>query len=53
MTGTSSKKLDTMISNLEEDASMVLKYMASKGLVANANKTAFLIVNGRQVPLDN
>ena len=52
MTGTSNKNLATMISNLEEDASLVLKFMASNGLVANAKKTAFLIVNGKQADSD-
>ena len=52
MTGTSSKNLVSMVKNLEEDANLVLKYMASNGLVANAKKTAFLVVNGRQVPHD-
>ena len=36
-----------MICNLEEDADQVLRYMASNGLVANAKKTAFLILNGK------
>ena len=30
---------------LEEDAANVLKYMASNGLVANANKTSLIILN--------
>ena len=37
-TGTSSRSIDTMISNLEEDANLVLKYMASNDLVANTKK---------------
>ena len=31
-----------------EDAHQVLKYMASNGLVANARKTAFLLLNSKQ-----
>ena len=33
---------------MEEDAFQVLKYMASNGLVANAKKTAFLLLNSKQ-----
>ena len=33
---------------LEEDATMVLKFMASNGLVANPKKTAFMILNNNQ-----
>ena len=47
--GTSSNSLDVMVKNLEEDSNLVLRYMASNGLVANPRKTAFLIVNGKQV----
>jgi hypothetical protein len=48
-TGTSSRSQDTMVRNLEEDANWVLRYMASNGLVANAKKTAFLVINGKNV----
>ena len=40
----SGKSLTEIISKLEEDAIMVLKFMASNGLVANASKTTFLII---------
>ena len=49
MTGTSSRCLVTMVQNLEEDADSVLRYMAFNGLVPNANKTAFLVLNGKSV----
>ena len=52
MSGTSNKKLDKVIRNLEEDANLVLKYMASNGLVANAKKTAFLVLNGKHTDPD-
>ena len=44
-TGTSDKTLMEMKIKLEEDAANVLKYMASNGLVANANKTSLIILN--------
>ena len=34
--------------NMEEDAENVLKYMASNGLVANAAKNSFLVLNYKQ-----
>ena len=33
---------------MEEDAGLVLKFMASNGLVANAEKTTFLLLNHKQ-----
>ena len=36
-----------VISNIEADAIQVLKFMASNELVANAKKTAFVIINQR------
>ena len=44
-TGTSGYDLVETIAKLEEDANKVLSYMASNGLVANAKKTAFLLLN--------
>ena len=44
-TGTSTDRLETTLSNMESDAEEVLKFMASNGLVANANKTAFMLLN--------
>ena len=37
---------------MEEDADQVLRYMASNGLVANAKKTSFLLLNCNQVDYD-
>jgi hypothetical protein len=50
-TSVSGKSLTEIISNLEEDATMVLKFMASNGLVANASKTTFLFIG--QSPIKN
>jgi hypothetical protein len=47
-TGTSGTTLDETIKKLEEDAGLVLKYMASNGLVANPKKTSFLLLNCKQ-----
>ena len=44
-TGTTGKTVEGTIALMEEDAEMVLKYMASNGLVANASKTSFLLIN--------
>ena len=44
-TGTSGFSLDQVLKNVEEDANKVLQYMASNGLVANAKKTSFLLLN--------
>ena len=44
-TGTSGFFLDQVLKNVEEDANRVLQYMASNGLVANAKKTSFLLLN--------
>jgi len=49
-TGTSNTCPEKMIKNLESDANQVLKYMASNGLVANAKKTSFLVLNGKNLP---
>ena len=46
-TSVSGASLSEVISKLEEDACSVLRYMASNGLVANATKTTFLIINSK------
>ena len=47
--GTSGFNLDNMISNMEEDADLVLKFMASNAWWLTQKKTAFLILNGKHV----
>ena len=44
-TGTSTDTIEETLSRMEEDAGLLLKYMASNGLVANADKTSFLVLN--------
>jgi hypothetical protein len=54
-TSYSSQLLNTVTSNLEKDAINVLNFMASNGLVANPNKTVFMLMNCRLVddkPID-
>ena len=51
-TATSSSTMDETIKNMEEDANSVLRYMASNGLVANAKKTSFLLLNCKQAGTD-
>ena len=51
-TGTTGKTLTETLEKMEEDAQKVLNFMASNGLVANAKKTSFLILNCRQVERD-
>ena len=41
----SGKNLAEIIKNLKHDADAILSYMASNGLVANASKTVFMILN--------
>ena len=43
--GCQGKNLAEIIQNLKHDADAILSYMASNGLVANASKTVFLILN--------
>ena len=45
----SGKLINEIISKLEEDALMVLKFMASNGLVANASKTSFIIIGDNSI----
>ena len=47
-TGTSGTTVQDTLKKMEEDAHKVLKYMASNGLVANPNKTSFLVLNYKQ-----
>ena len=49
ITGTSSTNVTETIKLMEEDANLVLKYMASNGLVANAKKTSVLLLNCKQM----
>ena len=42
---TSSTNITETIQKLEEDANKVFSYMASNGLIANAKKTSFLLLN--------
>ena len=44
-TRTLAKTLEELIMKMEEDASNVLSFMASNGLVANASKTSFVVLN--------
>ena len=39
------RNLEEIIQNLKLDADSILSYMASNGLVANAKKTVFMILN--------
>ena len=39
------KNIEEIIRNLKHDANAILSYMASNGLVANAIKTVFMILN--------
>ena len=41
------KQLKKVIRKLEEDATNVLKFMASNGLVANPSKTTLLVLNSK------
>ena len=41
----SGRNLDEIIKNLKHDADAILRYMASNGLVANAKKTVFMVLN--------
>ena len=47
-TSTSCKTLEDTLTKMEEDAQQVLQFMASNGLVANAKKTSFLLLNCKQ-----
>ena len=47
-TGTSANSLEDTLEKMEEDAGLVLKFMASNGLVANADKTSYLLLNHKK-----
>ena len=42
------KNTHELIEQLSEDATVVLNFMASNGLVANPKKTSFLLLNQKQ-----
>ena len=44
--------IEEVIAKLEEDAELVLRFMASNGLVANASKTSLMILNHYNKALD-
>ena len=50
-TGITAKPKAELIAKLEKDAMNVLRYMASNGLVANPNKTAFAGLNQPNVSI--
>ena len=43
-----SKDLNSVIGNVEEDATSILQFMASNGLEANSSKTEFMLLNNRE-----
>ena len=51
-TSTIGKTMQDTLSKMEEDAKQVLQFMASNGLVANAKKTSFLLLNCKQAGKD-
>ena len=51
-TATYGKTAQETMEKMEEDAQQVLQYMASNGLVANAKKTSFLLLNSKQTGQD-
>ena len=51
-TGTHGKTAQETMEKMEVDAKHVLQYMASNGLVANAKKTSFLLLNSKQTGKD-
>ena len=44
----SAKELSIVLSDLEQDARIILNYMASNGLVANPQKTVFMLINNKE-----
>jgi hypothetical protein len=52
-TGTSRTTVEETIRLMEIDAESVLRYMVSNGLVANANKTSFLLLNAQSSEYKN
>ena len=51
-TGTTGRTVEGTVALMEEDANMVLKYMASNGLVVNSSKTSFLLLNAGRTDYD-
>ena len=51
-TGTSGRSVKETIELMEIDAEKVLRFMASNGLVANPNKTSFLLLNSKCTDYD-
>ena len=51
-TGVTGDSIDEVIAKLEEDADLVLKFMASNGLVANPHKTTLMILNYKSLNQD-
>ena len=52
-TSVKGKTLEEIIKNLKEDADTILSYMASNGLVTNAAKTVFMILNKTRRDAEN
>ena len=48
-TSTKGKKIEEVIEKLSKDATRVLQFMASNGLVANPSKTVFMVLNQREL----
>ena len=51
-TSVKGENLEEVILKLEEDADLVLRFMASNGLVANPSKTTLMILNNNNKALD-
>ena len=43
------KSLEEIINKLEEEADLVLRFMASNGLIANPSKTTFMVLNNKTI----
>ena len=52
-TSVKGKNLEEILKNLQEDSESILRYMASNGLVANASKTVFMILNRTRKELES
>ena len=46
--GCSAKQLAKVLEDLEADADIIIKYMASNGLMANKKKTVFMLINNKE-----
>ena len=55
-TSVKGKTIEDVLQKLEEDAGLILKFMASNGLVANPPKTTFMVLNNNRkkedIPLE-